>query len=324
MNLKLPRFWDRNGWSVWHAVAAPIMVMLGIALTWQVWVDILGIASNDEESSHIFLVPIIFIWLLWVRRERMRHCTPQGTFYGPVLIALGWMISTFGFHNAHQSLWHGGAVMVVVGCLVTIVGKEVPMRFLPAFALLVFLVPVPGTIRDLIAQPLQKWLAIITQQIMDIGGNVVERQGNKLIINGESVEIAEACNGLRMVFALVLVSYAFAFSTPLRTYVRFLIVLASPIAALGCNIIRMIPTVLLFGSNGTSGFSAFAFPVLRVMYRVLAPLGLKPYPTQPEANFFHDLAGWVMLLVAFLFLMSIIRVLRWAMIPVTRYTLAYD
>ena len=117
------------------------------------------------------------------------------------------------------------------------------------------------------------------------------------------VAIAEACNGLRMVFALFLVSYAFAFGNPLRNYVRFIILCAAPFTALFCNVPRMIPTVWLYGFKGST---------------VMGVEGDK------IAQGFHDLAGWIMLVVAFLLLMSIIRVLRWALIPVTPYMLAND
>ena len=54
------------------------------------------------------------------------------------------------------------------------------------------------------------------------------RSGNQLWYNGKPVDIIEKCNGLRMVFGLILVSYAFSFSLPLRNSVRFLILLAQP------------------------------------------------------------------------------------------------
>ena len=43
------------------------------------------------------------------------------------------------------------------------------------------------------------------------------------------VTIAEQCNGVRGIFALMLVSYAFSFGLPLRNSVRFLVLLASPL-----------------------------------------------------------------------------------------------
>lgn len=280
-------------WSAWHLVAGVLMAALGVAVTFDAWADIYHIASIDEEYSHIFLVPIVAAYLVWVRRVRFRFCTPTGTMAGPVLAAGGWLLSSYGFYNGVQSFWHAGAVLVVIGCLLSVIGKNVLFRFFPAFAVLVFLVPVPGMIRQQIALPLQSWTAQIAQALLEVLGVDTARSGNQLSVNGIPVAIAEACNGLRMVFALILVSYAFGFGLPLRNSVRVLILLASPLAAIGCNVIRILPTVWLYG-----------------------------YHSQSVADKFHDYSGWVMLPVAFLLLYGIIRVLKWAMIPVTKYTLA--
>ena len=65
------------------------------------------------------------------------------------------------------------------------------------------------------ALPLQGATVLVTQRLFELAGMQLERSGNLLTINGVNVAIAEACNGMRMVFALVIVSYAFAFGTPL-------------------------------------------------------------------------------------------------------------
>ncbi|MGE5612396.1 MAG: exosortase/archaeosortase family protein [Bacillota bacterium] len=285
----------RHGWTATHAAMALLLMAAGLLAMRQPWVDIVRIARIDEESSHIFLVPVVVAWLIWVRRGRFRLCQPRGMWIGPILVVLGWIISTWGFRNAVQSFWHGGAVVVVVGCLLTVVGTDVLLRFFPAFAVLIFLVPIPGMIRQQIAIPLQTATAQVTQVLFELLGIPVERSGNLLSINNIDVTIAEACNGMRMVFALVLVSYAFAFGEPLRNYARLLILAASPISAVACNVIRMLPTLWLYG-----------------------------YGSRHIADKFHDASGWIMLMVAFLLLMSIIRILRWAMIPVAHYTLASD
>lgn len=276
-------------------VAALALTALGILVTLPAWADMHAIASGDEESSHIFLVPIVAAWLVWVRRGRLRYCQPKGMLLGPVMVALGWVLSTFGYHNAIQSLWHGGAVLVAIGCIVSIIGRQVFFRFLPAFAVLVFLVPVPGSLRQQVAIPLQLATAHATQTLFELLGFAVERFGSQLTINGNAVAIAEPCNGLRMVFALVLVCYAFAFGEPLRNYVRVIILVASPLSAIACNVIRLLPTVWFYG-----------------------------YASPATADRFHDLSGWVMLGVAFLLLMGIIKLLRWAMLPVAHYTLAAE
>lgn len=287
------RLFRTDRWTMTHVIAATTMAALGVAATWAAWADIYHIAVTDEESSHIFLVPIVALWMLWARRVRFRYCKPTATFLGPVIAAIGWALGSYGFYHGIQSLWHGGAVLVVLGCIISVLGKHAILRFLPVVAVLFFLVPVPGEVRLRIALPLQTWTARVEQTLFQVMGTDVQRAGNRLTINGIDVNIIEACNGLRMVFALILVSYAFSFGLPLRNRVRFLILLASPFAAILCNLIRIMPTVWLYGN---------------------APRGV--------ARAFHDYSGWLMLPIALLMLLGIIRLLRWAMIPVMRYTLA--
>jgi exosortase len=285
----------KHGWTTRRILAALAVVALAIVATLPAWLDIAHIAQVDDEASHVFLVPIVIAWLIWVRRGRFRYCLPRPTFLGPLCVAIGWVISTYGYRNAMQSLWHGGAVLVVIGALLSVVGRDLLLRFAPAFAVLIFLVPIPGRFRQQIAIPMQTATASATQTVFDILGEPIQRTGNQLSINGTVVNVAEACNGMRMVFTLVLVSYAFAFGEPLRGYVRFLILAASPLSAIGCNVIRMIPTIWLFGHS-----------------------------SRDFADWFHNVAGWVMLGIAFLLLMAIIRLLKWALIPVSPYMLAMD
>jgi exosortase len=283
----------RNGWTMWHLIGAVALVGVAVVLTREAWADIVRVGIADEESSHILLVPVVVAWLLWVRRERFRNCTPKGKWIGTLLILAGWYIWSYGYHHQHQASWHIGAVVIAVGGLLTVLGRDVLRKFLPAFVALVFLIPVPSTTRQRIAIPMQTATASATQAASETLGVKVERRGNLLHINGNDVAVAEACNGMRMVFTLILVSYLFAFTTLLRGYVRAIILIASPLTALVANVFRLVPTVWMYG-----------------------------YVSNDAAELFHDISGWVMLVVAFLSLMGIVRALRWAMVPVTPYALA--
>lgn len=292
MMMKLRRSLGRH-WHIRDFAIAIILTVIGIFLTRDAWIDIIQIAYGDEEASHIFLVPIVAVWMAWVRKARWRQCYPVGRWVGPIMIALGWFSLAYGYTNQNQSLWHAGSLVVVVGCIVSTFGINVVRQFLPAFLVLIFIVPVPGYLRQQISMPMQEITAIVSEATLQTVGIPVVRSGNLLSIEDHQVTVAEACNGLRMVFALVLVSYAFAFGTGLRQYVRFLIIAASPITAILCNVIRLLPTIWMYG-----------------------------YGDHNLAGKFHDWAGWVMLVVAFLILMGLVRVLRWALLPITPYPLA--
>lgn len=283
----------RNGWRRWHFWAAAAFVALALVVTSEVWADIHRLASGDEEASHVYLVPVAVAWLVWVRRSRLRQCAPRGRWVGTAAIAAGWFLWSYGYRNDIQSFWHGGAVLIVVGGLVTALGKDIFSKFLPAFAVLVFLLPVASIVRQQIAIPMQQVTAQLTQGAAELLGFDVLRRGNLLTANGAEIAIVEACNGMRMVFTLFLACYVFAFITPLRGYVRLLVLAASPALAIACNVVRLVPTVWMYG-----------------------------HASRDTATLFHDVSGWVMLMVAFMLLTGITKVLRWAMIPVSPYPLA--
>jgi exosortase len=259
------------------------------------WADIIGIVRNDEEQSHVILVPIVAIWMAWIRRGRLRRLRPTGTLVGPVIMAVGWLMSWFGYHHAVQSCWHAGAVVVMIGAAIVGLGVNTLFKLFPAFVVLAFAVPVPGAVRQAISGPLQTASAWATQIVLETFGVPLERSMNLLTLNGHDIAVAEACNGMRMVLALILVSFAFAFSMPLKMYARVLVLLASPLAALLCNIIRLVPTVLLYG-----------------------------YASKSTADAFHDISGWLMVPLAFAVLLGVTAVMRWAMIPVAKFNLAYQ
>jgi exosortase len=286
---------SRYGWTSGHIAAVLSLCVLAVWAGWTQWADIFTMAWRDEESSHILLVPPILLWLVWIRRIRFRRCRPEFSWAGPLLIIAGWALSWFSFRNAFQAGWHGGAVLMVLGAITSVVGVRVLVQFAPAVMLMAMLIPVPGKLRLLIAAPLQTATAEVTKVVLEALGYWVERSGNLLLINDRPVAVHEACNGMRMVFALVLVSYAFAFTVPLRNSVRLVILVLSPVAAILCNVFRLTPTVIFYG-----------------------------YADESMADMFHSLAGWAMLPIAFLLLLGITRALRWALVPTFRFTLAYQ
>ena len=69
MNTK-PLLTDRL--SGWHLLAAAVLGALGVAITWDAWVEIYQYARHDEEAQHIFIV-LPVVWLVtalgWMARS---------------------------------------------------------------------------------------------------------------------------------------------------------------------------------------------------------------------------------------------------------------
>ena len=278
---------EQAAWTPWHVVGAVLLAAAAIVIARDAWATMFRIAITDEESSHCLLVFIAAPWLVWARRDALRTSKPVGTWVGPLIAAVGWASYVYGFDIHDNEFWFFGAIVTAIGGLLSFLGIQVLLRLLPAFIVLGFLIPMPGWVRTQVSMPLQTIMAQATEQVGQIIGFAVARSGNVLLINGRQVEVAEACNGMRMVFPLFLVAYTFAFAVPLRWWVRAVVLVAAPVLALTSNLIRMVPTVALYANTSAE-----------------------------TAETFHDVAGWLMIPIAFFLLKGTVDVLRWAEVPV--------
>ena len=95
-----------------------------------------------------------------------------------------------------------------------------------------------------------------------------------------------------MVFALFLVIFGFAFSAPFRMETRILLLASCPIIALACNVVRLVPTSLVYG-----------------------------HASLDFADAFHWYAGLCMLPLALLMLLALVRVMNWLDIPTMKWRL---
>ena len=268
-------------------VVLPALAFLACLPIWQ---EIASIAIHDPENSHILLAIPVALFLAWLRRARLRRLPAAPSLWGPAMCAVALLFVSIGPTYGFESVSHLGALLLVAGAALSVVGPVPFERFKPAILMLLFLLPVPGRIRHAIALPLQEISARVVAFMLDLLGIPVLRTGNALTVNGVEVAVAEACNGMRMVSALALVTAAFVFSVPMRNSVRLAFVAASPLIALVVNVTRLTPTVLFYG-----------------------------YSDSETADFFHDVSGWGALLVALAVLSGIMALLRWIEVPISPY-----
>lgn len=254
---------------------------LAVALVmFDAWVEIASIAYGNEELGYVLIAPIAIAWIAWGRRERLSQCVWRGGWLGVLTLLAGWLAYWYGyFHD--PVIWRGGAVLAAMGAVLCALGSQVLRKFLPAFMACIFLIPISPNGRYRLAVPMQQATASATQTVCDVLGIEVDRSGSQLTINGVDVAVAEACNGMRMILTLFMVCYVVAFTVRVPPAARILLLVASPLVAIVANVIRLVPTVWLFG-----------------------------HASAPAARTFHDISGWVMTILSFLLLMGFFRLLQ--------------
>lgn len=275
---------------LWVGYAIVAAILWGLAFAAPLF-DIFRLATGDIERSYLLFAPAVAAYLAFLRRSRSSDLRYRSPMLGCLMVLVGILASAFGKDRDIIMFWHGGAVVSLIGVFVSVFGSRCLTRFLPAFVVLFALVPVPGSVRQALARPLQRMATEITSLVLEILGVSVEQAGNLLKINGQLVAVGEACDGMRLLLPLALVIYTFVFSLPLKTTTRLLLIVISMPVAIICNVIRLVPTAIAYGY----------FP--------------------DSAPLIHDIGGWLMIPLAVWILLQLIRLAAWIDLPIGRWRL---
>ena len=109
-----------------------VLVMSTVAM-FPGWHNLFSIATQDEEASHILLVPVVFGWLLWCSRSVILTSPVTHRMWGLAVILCALVLQEVGLHYSAQVLWHGSAVLSLIGALWLVVGSRALRNAWPAF-----------------------------------------------------------------------------------------------------------------------------------------------------------------------------------------------
>ena len=137
-------------------------------------------------------------------------------------------------------------VLSIAALILMLLGWQIFRKVFSTLVFLCLMLPLPRSIHYAIMLPLQSWATSSAVFCLEILGYYVIREGNIIHLNGTTVAVAEACNGLRMIMAFFVIGGLVVLLIK-RTWWEKLIVLASslPIALL-CNSIRLTITAIAF------------------------------------------------------------------------------
>ena len=278
-----------SGWPVWHVFAAVTLVAAGLGVFWIGCKDLAWLAIHDTESSHILLVPPLLIYLLVQRWRSIVRGGPSAGWLGLPFLLAAVGVWEYGYRHDLRVNGHLAIVLLLIGAYVTALGWRAAWRGLAILGLVLFLVPIPYTVRIQFAVPAQRITAAVAEQVLLAGGADVSRSGSLLRLGDTEVGVAEACNGMRMLFAVVLICYAYAVTTPMRAWARVATILISPVVALAANVVRVVLTAWVYG-----------------------------WATDGTAKLFHDLSGWAIAGLAFGMIWGLASLAGWMGIEVFR------
>ncbi len=258
--------WKSREWILWRSVLFVLVCILyapilkPLVLQW--W--------NDPDYSHGFFVPLFSAYVLWHQRARWLHKPMRPSNFGfPVMVG-GIVLLLGGSLGAELFTSRFSLLVLLAGMVLFLAGWEMLRDVSFPLGFLIFMIPIPVIIYNQITFPLQLLASRFATSCLELMQVPVLREGNVLVLPNYSMEVVEACSGIRSLMSLIALAVAYCYVVDRPRWLRYVLpVLMVPIAIVS-NAIRIVGT----------GFLTYHFG-----------------PKAAE-GFFHEFSGWIVFVVA--------------------------
>ncbi|EPR30580.1 eight transmembrane protein EpsH [Alkalidesulfovibrio alkalitolerans DSM 16529] len=212
---------------------------------------------RDDNYSHGFLVPFIAGYLAYRRRDELAAAEVRPSNLGLLVIAGGFGLLMLGWFGTEYFTMRASMVVVLAGSVLYLFGRQVFGLLFAPIAYLLLMIPIPYIIYDAAAFPLKLLVTEVSVKALKVMGIVVWQEGNILMFPNITLEVADACSGLRSIMSLLALGAAYALVLYSSLRDRAILILSTLPIAVFTNCLRVIATGVLaqyIGSAAAEGF----------------------------------------------------------------------
>jgi exosortase len=264
-----------------NLVAAALVASAILVTYWSVIRGLVDAWSTDDNYSHGFFIVPLAAYFAWERRHRLAQTPLRPSAAGLVLVAGSLMMLVAGILGAELFLSRVSLVGVIAGATLYLYGWPRLRVLLFPLAFLLLMIPLPALIFNKIAFPLQLVASHVGEYGVRAANIPILREGNVLILANATLEVAEACSGIRSLISLITLGIVFGYFADSRAWVRTAIALSAIPVAILANGLRV----------ASAGWAA----------HYMGQAGVE--------GLFHEFSGWVVFVVAFLMMLALQRLL---------------
>jgi exosortase len=235
--------------------------------------------STDDNYSHGFLIVPLAAYLAWERRKELAAAPVRPSSVGLLILIGSVLVLAAGILGSELFLTRISIIGALTGIVLFLFGWRTLRVLTFPLSILLLMIPLPAIIFNQIAFPLQILASRFGEAVISAANIPVLREGNVLILANTSLEVAEACSGIRSLISLLTLGIVFGYFADPRGWVRTLIALST------------IPVAVV--ANGAR----------------VAGTGIAAHYIGPAAaeGFFHEFSGWVVFAISFVMIVALQR-----------------
>ncbi|MGD9161318.1 MAG: VPLPA-CTERM-specific exosortase XrtD [Desulfobacteraceae bacterium] len=256
------------------ALFSLLMLIISFVLLYKTDFDNILIRWGQGDLSYCYLVPVIFLYLLYLKADVFRAFEQKPSSSGIVLLVSSAIIYFCGRQGSLETLTYISIWLSLIALFLILFGKDIARNLAFPFVILGFIVPVPPFLNNLFTFKLKLISSYLAVKIMQLIGLSVFREGNIIDMGITQLQVVDACSGLRYVYPLLLMGFIFAYMFNKKWWERLVVILSTIPISIVTNSLRIAVT----------GY-----------------LTIKVSPDAAE-GFFHDFEGWLIFMVSFVML----------------------
>lgn len=240
-------------------------------------------AASDDNYSHGFLIVPIALYFTWERRNRLAEALRRPNNLGLIVVFGSLSVLLIGLLGSELFLTRISLLGTLSGAILFLYGWQ-HLRIL-AFPVLFLLlmIPLPRIIFDQIVFPLQLVASYLAEMTLSAFNVPVLREGNLIVLAHSTLEVAEACSGIRSLISLLTLGIVYGYVMDPRRSMRTALAIGT------------IPVAII--ANG---------------FRVAGTgLAAQYYGAKAAEAFFDTFSGWILFTMAFFLLFVLYRLLLW-------------
>jgi exosortase len=232
--------------------------------------------GNDPNFSHGYFVPAFALYVLWSDRAKLRTLMPAPSWAGLPVVVLGLLMLVVGVLGVEIFTERVSLLVLLAGLIVVFVGPKFFGAVWFPWAFLFLMIPLPNLILQKITFPLQLLASKLATFMLRAVGIAVNLQGNVIYLASMTLEVIEACSGIRSLLSLITLALIYGYLMEKRVWARVMLAgSAVPIAVFA------------------NGFRIFGTGVLG-----------QYWDPDKAQGFFHEFQGWLVFVVSLLLLFA--------------------